>query len=233
MKLAIVIPTFNERENIVPLVKKILSIKKDALIIIVDDASPDGTGTLADRLSKTRKNVFVIHRPKKQGLGSAYKAGFELALKKKHGLICTMDADLSHDPSYLPRMLTYFPKYDIVIGSRHTRGGKIVGFSLSRSLLSSIAQALSKTILGIQIYDSTSGFRIYKSGVIKKIGYKKIKSEGYSFLIEALFIAIKKGFLVFEAPIVFSTRKRGTSKISQKEILKGGLTIIRLFLERD
>lgn len=229
MKTAVVIPTYNEKDNIARLVKKILSLKISGLTItIVDDNSPDGTGKIGDKLAKASKKVQVIHRPGKMGLGSAYKAGIKKALKDGADAIFTMDADLSHDPKVIPDMLDKLKDIDLVIGSRYVNGGKIIGFDTFRSLLSGGAQFVARFILGIHTKDATSGFRVYRVKVLKGIKYHHIKSEGYSYLLEALFKAIKIGFSVTEVPIIFRVRKLGKSKLSQAEIYKAVGTVFKL-----
>ncbi len=227
---AIIIPTYNEKENIEKLVGKIIGLNiAGAKIIIVDDNSPDGTGEIANRLAKKIKGkVVVIHRAYKLGLGSAYKAGFKKAFKNGFDAVITMDADLSHDPKVIPAMLAKLKKCDMVIGSRYVPGGKIIGFGIDRTLLSSLAQMINKYLLGIGVSDSTSGFRAYRVKSLKKIKPFKIKSEGYSYLIEAAYKFQEKGFAIGEVPIVFTVRRLGKSKISQMEIVKALKTVVRL-----
>ncbi len=226
---AIIIPTFNERENIQDLVKKILTLRIPKLVlIIVDDNSPDGTGDIADKQAKKYKNVFVVHRPKKLGLGTAYVAGFDLAFKKGASVVMTMDADFSHDPKSILAILNRIGEYDVVIGSRHIKGGKIIGFNTWRHFVSQSAQAFSRILLRTPVFDSSSGFRAYKKEVIEKVHFEKIKSHGYSFLIEAIYRCHKKGFKIAEVPITFRSRTKGKSKLSQSEIFKALKTVIRL-----
>ena len=230
MRTAIIIPTYNEAENIEVLVKKILELElNNSKIILIDDNSPDGTGEIANSLSKKSKNkIVVIQRKGKLGLGSAYKVGFKKALKEGARVIITMDADLSHDPSAIPTLLSGLRRADLVIGSRYVEGGGIVGFPLWRLALSSIAQALCRFFLGIMVSDSTTAFRAYKAKVIKSIKPDSIKSEGYSFLIEVVFRSQKAGFKIIEVPIIFRARELGKSKVSQSEIFKALATVFRL-----
>jgi glycosyltransferase involved in cell wall biosynthesis len=227
---AIIVPTYNEKENIEKLVGKIIGLKiNKTKIIIVDDNSPDGTGEIADRLAKKYKGkIIVIHRACKLGLGSAYKAGFEKVFSDGYNFVVTMDADLSHNPKVIPNMLTKLKKFDMVIGSRYVPGGKIIGFGIGRTLLSSLAQMINKRLLGINISDSTSGFRAYRVKSLKKIKPFEIKSEGYSYLIEAIYKLQNMGFTIGEVPIVFTVRRLGKSKISQMEIFKAIKTVARL-----
>lgn len=230
MNTAIIIPTYNEAENIGVLVQKILALGlSDSKIIIIDDNSPDGTGEIVESLSKKFKNkVIVIHRKGKLGLGSAYKVGFEKALKNGAQTILTMDADLSHDPRVIPKMLVRLKESDVVIGSRHIPGGKIVGFNAFRTLLSKCAQILCMKLVGLAVHDSTSALRAYKVDVLKKVNPQTIRSEGYSFLIELMFRCQRVGFKLNEFPITYLNRTRGKSKISQKEIFKALITVVRL-----
>lgn len=230
MKTAIIIPTYNEKENIKGLIEKILGLRlKETAIYIIDDNSPDGTGALADSLAKKHKDkVYVIHRPGKLGLGSAYKVGFKNAAREGAERIVTMDADFSHNPKKIPRMLKKLGSWDVVVGSRHIKGGKIVGFNIWRHLLSRGAQWLSMYIAGIYVHDSTSAFRAYKREVLESANPDTIKSEGYSFLIELIYRSQKKGFKITEIPITYINRTKGKSKIDKAEILKALATIARL-----
>lgn len=234
MRAFIVIPTYNEAENISILVEKILNLRlKYSKIIIIDDNSPDGTGKVADSLVKKHKGkLFVVHREGKLGLGSAYKRGFKEAINKKAEVVVTMDADLSHDPKDIPKMLKILRDKDVVIGSRFIDGGGIVGFTIWRRLLSGAAQGLCRFFLRLKVYDSTSGFRAYKTKVLNNIKVSKIKSEGYSYLIEAIIRCQKKDFKIAEIPIIYLNRTRGKSKISEAEIFKAVLTVIRLKIEQ-
>lgn len=232
MKAAIIIPTYNEIENLGILVKKILDLRTKSLIIIVDDNSPDGTGQLADKLARKHKDVYVVHRKKKLGLGTAYIAGFKKAFTLGADVVLTMDADLSHNPKVIPGMLKAIAINDVVIGSRHIKKGKIVGFDLFRTHLSGTAQFVSRQMLGMPIHDSTSGYRAYRKEVIEAIKIEEIRSQGYSFLIEAIYRCYNSGFRIKELPIVFYVRSKGKSKLSQNEIYKALLTTGRIALER-
>ena len=220
MKLTIVVHTYNEAENIENLIEKLIRLNLGAKIIIVDDNSPDKTGEIATRFAKKHKKIKVILREKKLGLGSAYKVGFAKALSEGAGLIVGMDADLSHDPEVIPEMLQRIEKSDVVIGSRYVKNGKVIGFEKWRSLLSLAAQLICRILLGLNIHDSTSAFRVYRRKVLEDVDFKSIKSEGYSFLIELIFRVEKKGFKISEIPIRFKVREKGPSKISQDEIFK-------------
>jgi glycosyltransferase involved in cell wall biosynthesis len=224
MKIALVIPTYNEAENIVNLIRGIELQNLNLKIIVIDDASPDGTGSLVSKIP----GVVLISRKGKMGLGSAYKEGFKYAFGKGYDAIGTMDADFSHDPKFLPEMVAAIKNCDMVIGSRYVSGGKIIGFNIWRKIISSSAQFAARAVLGLKIKDATSGYRLYKKEVLIKIGYASILSQGYSYLLESLYLALKHGFNVHEVPIVFNNRRLGSSKISGSEIVKALFTVARL-----
>lgn len=224
MKIALIIPTYNEALNIGKLIRALKRLEINLKIIVVDDASPDGTGKIVSKIP----GVVLISRKGKLGLGSAYKEGFKYAFSHGYDVVGTMDADFSHDPKFLPAMIDELKNCDMVIGSRYVKGGNIIGFNFLRKLISGSAQFAARIILGINIRDASSGFRIYKRKVLEKIRYNSIRSQGYSYLIEALFLARKAGFRVCEVPIVFINRKLGSSKISSAEIFKALSTVIRL-----
>lgn len=233
MKICVIIPTYNEKDNLEVLVGEIFAQKvRDLGIIIVDDNSPDGTGKIADKLARKYKGKFwVIHRPGKLGLGSAYVAGWEKALRLvaiRSGLIIGMDGDMSHDPKELIKMIKMLETEDVVIGSRHIKNGAIVGFSVGRKILTSGAQMFSRWLLRLPVHDSTSAYRGYRRRVIEKIQVPNIRSSGYSFLIEVLYRAHKNGFKIAETPIVFGLRNGGESKVSKEEIFKALKTVFRL-----
>jgi len=228
-KIGIAIPTYNESKNIPILVKKIIGLRLDAKIIIVDDNSPDGTGEIADNFAKKYKNkVFVIHRKGKLGLGTAEITGFKKAMAMKCDLIFSMDGDLSHNPKYIPDFLEKIGEgYDIVLGSRYVKGGDF-NKNIKRKIISRGANLFAKLMLGMKVNDLTTGYRCYKRKVLESIELDKIKSDGYSFLEEILFFCKKKGFKMAETPIIFTLRKEGKSKLAKKEIIKFFFTILRL-----
>ena len=212
----VIIPTYNEKDNISKLVKAILGLKKDFHILIIDDNSPDGTGEVIDRLAADIPEVHACHRPKKMGLGSAYVLGFTIALESKFDNIIEMDADFSHDPQALPAFLERFEHgYDVVIGSRYVKGGKIVNWSADRKALSRYANIYARTITRLPAKDLTGGFNGYKREVLEEIDLKKIHSNGYAFQIEMKYRAWQKGFRLTEFPIVFSERHKGESKMEK------------------
>ncbi len=239
MRVTIVIPTYNERENISRLIPEIQRVLKDygmkdsTTILIVDDNSPDGTGKLAEEMSKSYGNIQVLHRPGKLGLGSAYKEGFSHAIKKGSDVIIQMDADLSHDPKYIPILLEGLQEgYDVVVGSRRVKGGGVVNWPLYRKLVSWVGNKMAAWLCGVKLRDSTSGYRAFKREALEKVDYKNLKSEGYAFQIEMLFQCQRMGVKIGEKPIIFVDRRVGRSKLSFKEWLSFTKTCMRLLSKR-
>jgi len=230
LKVSVIVPTYNEKENIEALVTQLLALPTGVHVIVVDDNSPDGTGALADRLAvESDGRVGVIHRAGKLGLGTAYIAGFKRALAEGADLICTMDADFSHNPRYIPAMVDKIGQgYDLVIGSRYVRGGGSTGCTFDRKLLSWGANAFARTMLSLRAHDTTAGFRCYRHAVLAGMGLDEIKASGYSFLIEMLYGVQRHGWRVGEVPIIFGNRRLGTSKVSKNEITKALRTVLRL-----
>lgn len=230
--LAVVIPTYNERENIELLVEGILDLGLEPQIIIVDDDSPDGTGELADDLAGRNGNVQVIHRPGKLGLGTAHIAGMKKALGNGAAQVVTMDADFSHHPRYIPAMLEGLDHFDVIIGSRYVSGGGTLYCTTPRKVLSWGANFVARTTLGLHAGDATAGFRGYRRAVLESIALDEIVSDGYSFLTEMLYRCQRQGWRIGEVPIIFENRQRGASKISRIEILRALQTVTRLGQER-
>ena len=228
----LVLPTYNEKENLPALIAAIRGLDAGIHIIIVDDNSPDGTGALADALAHEGDDVEVIHRSAKLGLGTAYRAGFTTALARGADLIMTMDADFSHDPSYIPALLEAARRYDLVIGSRYVPGGGIRNWEAHRKALSWTANTLAHAILGLHARDCTAGFRCYRRPILETVDLDAIRADGYSYLIEMLYHCERLGFSVGETPIIFTDRKLGQSKISRGEIFKAGGTVLRLAQDR-
>jgi len=226
----VIVPTYNERENIVPLVQQLLDLPLGLRVIVVDDNSPDGTGELADALAaKSGGRVAVIHRPGKLGLGTAYVAGFRRALAERTDYVLTMDADFSHNPCHIPAMLESAQAgYDLVIGSRYVRGGGTRGCTPPRILLSWGANGFARVMLGLHARDVTAGFRCYRREVLESVELDEIRSSGYSFLIEMLYRAQRRGWQVGEVPVLFDNRRLGESKISRNEIIRALQTVLRL-----
>jgi dolichol-phosphate mannosyltransferase len=231
----VIVPTYNEKENLEPLVSRLLALPLNLGVIVVDDNSPDGTGQIADRLAADHNGrVLVLHRAGKLGLGTAYVAGFRQAISDGSGFIVTMDADFSHPPERIPEMVKQAQNgYDLVIGSRYVPGGRAVECSLPRKMLSWGANVFfARTLLNLKARDATAGFRCYRLQVLESLALDQILSDGYSFLIELLYRVQREGWRVGEMPIVFHNRQQGVSKISRTEIYKALYTVFRLFSER-
>jgi len=228
MKSIIIIPTYNEKENIEKLIEEIRKLNKDFRILIIDDNSPDGTGRIADRLARKYSEVSVIHRSAKLGLGTAYIIGFKYALENNYDLIFTMDADFSHQPRYLIDLLEKAKEYDLVIGSRYVKDGQIQNWPLHRLILSRGANFFVRMVTRIPIFDSTGGFNCYRKEVLEKIDLNTIISDGYAFQIEMKYKLWKKGFSIKEIPVTFIERARGTSKISKRIIFQAFFLIWKL-----
>ena len=209
---------------------QLLALPTGVRVIVVDDNSPDGTGEISDRLAAENDGrVMVVHRAGKLGLGTAYIAGFKLALAEGADLICTMDADFSHNPRYIPAMVDKIGQgCDLVIGSRYVRGGGTSGCTFDRKLLSWGANAFARVMLGLRAHDTTAGFRCYRRQVLAEMALDEIKASGYSFLIEMLYQVQRRGWRVGEVPITFENRRLGTSKVSQDEVMKAMGTVLRL-----
>jgi dolichol-phosphate mannosyltransferase len=229
---AVIIPTYNERENIVSLVENIVNLGIGSQIIIVDDNSPDGTGRLADDLAVQYPGVTVLHRAGKLGLGTAHIAGMKSALNEGVDAILTMDADFSHHPRYIPDLLAALDRFDIVIGSRYVPGGGTRYCTWPRKALSHGANLFARTALSLGAGDATAGFRGYRREVLESVALDDIVSNGYSFLIELLYRCQQQGWSVGEVPIIFENRQLGASKISRAEILRAMQTVVRLGGER-
>jgi glycosyltransferase involved in cell wall biosynthesis len=229
----VVVPTYNEADNIEDLVNQLLALPVDLGVIVVDDASPDGTGALADGLvSANDGRVRAIHRPGKLGLGTAYIAGFRRAFQEDAAHILTMDADFSHHPRYIPAMLGRSAQADLIVGSRYVPGGGTQNWPWHRRVLSRMANGVARAALGLKAHDVTAGFRCYRRQALETVPLDSILSHGYSFLVEMLFMVQRRGWSVDEVPIIFEDRQRGKSKISQVEIFKAVLTVLRLFWRR-
>jgi len=215
-KSLVIIPTYNEIENIKKLLHQIIEFLPEINILVVDDNSPDGTGKYVKELSQKDSRVQLLSRAGKLGLGTAYVAGFKYALDNNYEIAFQMDADFSHDPQELRNMLREIENYDLVIGSRYIKGVNVINWPMKRLLLSYFANKYTKFITGIPINDATGGFKCFRTEVLRKINLDKIKSNGYSFQIEMNFKAWKKGFRIKEIPIIFYDRTEGKSKMSKK-----------------
>lgn len=225
----IVTPTYNERDNLEALVTGVFTVLPEADILVVDDASPDGTGELADEMAAREPRLEVMHRTGKLGLGTAYLAGFAWGLERGYEYIFEMDADLSHDPRYLPGFLEALEGgADLVIGSRNIPGGDVEGWGRFRHFLSKGGSLYSRTILGLEVRDLTSGYKAFRRTVLESINLDEVRSEGYSFQIELTYRAVLQGFRVAEVPIVFVDRRAGQSKMSGNIFLEAVLMVLRL-----
>ena len=233
MKIAIVIPTYNEAQNLPQLVEAIFGLKlPDLSLVIVDDHSPDGTGQLADELAN-KYSLHVLHRPGKFGLGSAYRAGFDYCLDNGAEYIFEMDADFSHQPKDLVRLLSAVEAgADLSIGSRKIPGGHIIGWNWKRRLYSNGAMFFARLLLGLKTRDITAGFRCFRASTLRRIDYQSIKSNGYAFQIEMIFRLEKAGLKIVEIPVIFPDRRLGRSKLGAKDIREFFVLILKLIIKR-
>jgi dolichol-phosphate mannosyltransferase len=223
-----VVPTYNEKGNIQTVYEKIFKAASGCHLLIVDDNSPDGTGRLADGIARKDKRVFVLHRQGKMGLGSAYVAGMKYAIQKKYRNVIAMDADLSHDPANLPKMLGLIRQYDLVIGSRYVKDGGMVNWNARRFLISQLANLYCRWFLGLTQADCSGGFKCYRTDLLGRIGMDNIFATGYSFQVEILFRALRAGAKVVEIPIIFVNRHVGESKLNFRELWQFGWTVLKL-----
>jgi dolichol-phosphate mannosyltransferase len=229
-KSLIVIPTYNERENIAEIIRALFALNVGLEVLVVDDNSPDGTGALADQMGEKDPRVHVLHRPKKEGLGRAYIDGFARALELGADFIFEMDADFSHDPKYVPVFLEKIKDHDLVIGSRYLTGVNVINWPLARVLLSWGGNKYARWFLGLPLTDSTGGFKCFRRQVVEAINWGRIGASGYSFQIEVNYAVWKKGLRICEIPIVFTDRQRGTSKMSSKIIREALLLLWKIRL---
>jgi dolichol-phosphate mannosyltransferase len=228
----LVLPTYNERENIESLVGAVRDmLPASAHVLIVDDNSPDGTGKAADRLAAANENVSVLHRPLKEGLGPAYVAGFRRALAEGAGLILEMDSDFSHEPAYLPRLLDAAGNADLVIGSRYVVGGGVDDWGAMRRAISRGGSLYARLALGVEVRDLTGGFKCFRREVLEAIDLDTVQSRGYAFQVELTYRAIQHGFKVVEVPIIFRDRRRGSSKMDRSIIAEAVWRVPLLRLE--
>jgi dolichol-phosphate mannosyltransferase len=224
-RVAVVIPTYNERDNIRLITARLRFTIPGADLLIVDDNSPDGTGQIADELAAADTHIHVLHRPAKAGLGAAYVAGFQAALEQGYDTIVEMDADGSHQPEDLPKLLAALASADIVLGSRWMPGGKTLNWPKSRELLSRAGNAYARIMLGISLRDVTGGYRAYRASALWKIGLENVESVGYCFQIDLAWRAVQAGLMVAEVPITFVERTQGASKMS-KAIVREALWLV-------
>lgn len=230
----VVIPTYNERDNLPTIVRRLWEALPEAHALVVDDRSPDGTGQLADELAAADDRLHVLHRSGKTGLGAAYVAGFEWALRREYGFVVEMDADGSHDPGDLPRMIQHLEVTgaDVVLGSRYVLGGRVANWSRSRRWLSRGANLYSKLALGVGVNDLTSGFRVYRSAVLAALDLRGVASHGYCFQVDLAWRSVAAGFRVVEVPITFAERAVGESKMSSEIIAEALIRVTAWGLRR-
>jgi dolichol-phosphate mannosyltransferase len=225
----VIVPTYNERENIARLIDRVLAQDPRLEILVVDDGSPDGTAEIVEEIIAGNRRVHIMRRARKMGLGTAYVAGFRWALQNGYDFVFEMDADFSHDPSHLPDFLRAIEASDLVIGSRYREGKvTIVNWPISRLLLSYFANVYARFVTGLPVWDTTAGFKCFRRSVLEAIDLSKVVSNGYGFQIEMHFRVWKKGFRIIEIPIVFVDRTEGQSKMSKAIVREAFLMVWRL-----
>ena len=213
-RVLVVIPTYNEADNIRIIIDRVRRAAPAVDVLVADDNSPDGTGAIADELADDDERIKVLHRPGKQGLGAAYIAGFGWARERGYDAVVGMDADGSHAPEELPKLLDRLREADLVLGSRWVRGGRVVNWPVHRLLLSRVANLYTRLALGMPVRDATGGYRVYRAPVLDKVDLGTVASLGYCFQVDLVWRAYRDGFRVVEVPITFAERERGTSKMS-------------------
>ena len=225
----VIVPTYNERQNIARLIESVLGQDPRLEVLVVDDGSPDGTGGIVDEIAARNGRVHALHRPSKMGLGTAYLAGFAWALERPYDFVFEMDADFSHDPNHLPQFLDAIQDADLVLGSRYRHGKvTVVNWPIARLLLSYSANVYARAVTGMRLFDSTGGFKCFRRKVLEAIDLTAVRSNGYAFQIEMSFRAWNKGFRIVEIPIVFVDRTEGESKMSKKIVREAVWMVWRL-----
>ena len=223
----VIIPTYNESESLPGVIERLRRAEPDADVLIADDNSPDGTGLLADELAAHDSHIHVLHRAGKEGLGKAYLAGFAWGLERDYEVLVEMDADGSHRPEELPRLLAQMPHADVVLGSRWVPGGSVVNWPASRRLLSQGGSLYTRMALGIPTRDATGGYRAYRASALASLDLATVESNGYCFQIDLLWRALQRGLVVREVPITFVEREAGTSKMSNRIVREALLNVTR------
>lgn len=227
----VVIPTYDEAETIEPIVRAVLEVlPAERGVLVVDDASPDGTGEIADRLAVELSEVEVLHRPEKRGIGPAYLAGFRRVLAAGAGRVVQMDADFSHDPSDVPRLIGATSEADLAIGSRYVPGGRILDWGPRRKAISRWGSAYARTVLGLEVRDMTSGFKCWRRRALEGIELDAVRSQGYAFQVEMTYRAVRAGFAVVEVPITFRDRRVGESKMTGSIVTEAAFRVPALRL---
>lgn len=229
METLVIVPTYNEKENIRDIVRAVLGLGPGVEILVIDDASPDGTGAIVDALAAADPRVHVLHRPGKLGLGSAYITGFRWALDRTDArFVFEMDADFSHDPQAIPQFLEAAKNADLVIGSRYLKGITVVNWPLGRLILSYGANRYTRLVTGLPLRDATGGFKCFRREVLERLPLDRIRSDGYSFQIEVNYLVWKQGFRIVEIPILFVDRRVGISKMSRKIVWEAAFMVWRI-----
>lgn len=231
MKALVVIPTYNERDNVAGLAASVLTQHADIQILFVDDNSPDGTGEIIDGLASGNSRIHVLHRAGKLGLGSAYREGFKVALAMGADYVLEMDADFSHDPGTLPLFLSAIKESDLVIGSRYLNGVSVVNWPIRRLILSYFASVYTRWVTGLQLRDCTSGYKCFRRSALESIDLATVNSDGYSFQIEMNYRCMENGLKITEIPIVFIDRHAGSSKMSRKIVREAVFMVWKLRLQ--
>jgi len=227
-KALVIIPTYNEAQNVEKIVTEVLQQSEIVEVLIVDDNSPDGTADLVKKMMENNTRVHLIQREKKMGLGTAYVAGFKYAIQHQFDFVFEMDADFSHNPKEIPIMLSKMDGCDLLIGSRYVKGVNVVNWPMKRLILSYSANIYTRVITGMPVHDATAGFKCYKRKVLEAIDLDSIRSNGYAFQIETNFLAWKKGFVIKEMPIVFVDRRVGVSKMNKKIVYEAAFMVWKL-----
>ncbi|MFB9835220.1 polyprenol monophosphomannose synthase [Actinoallomurus acaciae] len=230
-RVLVIIPTYQERENVESIVGRVRASVPQAEVLVADDASPDGTGEIADRLAAEDDHVHVLHRKGKEGLGAAYVAGFRWGMERGFDVLVEMDADGSHQPEELPRLLSALEDNDLVIGSRWVRGGRVENWPKKREALSRGANTYSRLLLGFHVHDSTGGFRAYRATTLSKIGIDDVTSQGYCFQVDLTLRTVRAGLKVAEVPITFVERTHGASKMSRDIMIEAFVKLTRWGVE--
>ncbi len=230
MKTLVIIPTYNEAENIGKIVREVFVSLPQTDVLIIDDNSPDGTGGMADGLAAELPAVHVVHRPGKMGMGNAYNRGFRYAMEHGYDVVFEMDADFSHKPSDLPRLLDALKDNGLVIGSRYVDGGGTVNWGLVRKLISRAGNLYARTVLGMDVRDITAGFRCYSVEALKKVDLDKVKSDGYGFQVEMAYRVGQAGYSIEEVPIIFEDRRAGRSKMSKDIVVEAFVRVLMMRL---
>jgi dolichol-phosphate mannosyltransferase len=230
-EVLVVVPTYNERDNLPPLIGRLLALPLPVDVLVVDDNSPDGTGELADELARKHPQVHVLHRREKDGLGRAYCAGFEWALARHYAFVIQMDGDFSHDPAAIPDFVRTAQEADLVIGSRYSKGIRVINWPLKRLILSLGAAQYVRWITGMPVTDPTGGYKCFRRTALQAVDWKTIHSNGYSFQVEVTHKIWRQGLKVAEIPIIFTDRFQGTSKMSGKIVWEAVWMVWRLWIQ--